>query len=49
MNVVEVEGLCKSFGKKSILKDVNFTIQEKEIVGFIEPNGEYDVFDSFNK
>ena len=39
MNVVEVEGLCKSFGKKQILQDVKFVIHEKEIVGFIGPNG----------
>lgn len=39
MNVVEVSGLCKSLGKKEILKDVNLVIKEKEIVGFIGPNG----------
>ena len=26
MNVVEVKGLCKSLGKKEILKNVSFTI-----------------------
>ena len=39
MNVVEVKGLCKSLGKKEILKNVSFTIVEHEIVGFIGPNG----------
>lgn len=39
MRVVEVEGLCKSLGKKEILKDVHFTIHDHEIVGFIGPNG----------
>lgn len=39
MNVVEVEGLCKTLGRKEILKDVSFTIHEHEIVGFIGPNG----------
>lgn len=39
MKVVEVAGLYKSLGKQQILKDVSFTIQEHEIVGFIGPNG----------
>ena len=39
MEVVEVNGLCKSLGKKEILKNVSFTIHPHEIVGFIGPNG----------
>lgn len=39
MYVVEVVNLNKSFGKQQVLKDVNFTIDENEIVGFIGPNG----------
>ena len=37
--IVEVVNLCKNFGKEEILKNVSFTIQEQEIVGFIGPNG----------
>lgn len=39
MNRVEVNKLCKHYGKHKVLKDVSFTIQEHEIVGFIGPNG----------
>lgn len=39
MNIVEVKHVSKRFGKQQVLKDVNFTIQENEIVGFIGPNG----------
>ena len=32
MNVVEVKGLCKSLGKKEILKNVSFTIVEHKVL-----------------
>ncbi len=35
----EVRDLCKSFGKHEVLKNVSFSIQDHEIVGFIGPNG----------
>lgn len=37
--VLKCENLNKSFGKKKILKDVSFTIDEGDILGFIGPNG----------
>lgn len=39
MNVLEVSNLCKSFGKKEIIKNVSFNIEEGQIVGFVGPNG----------
>jgi len=32
-------GLCKSFGKKQVVKQVSFTMNAGEIVGFLGPNG----------
>ena len=37
--LIEVKKINKSFGSKQILKDVSFTINEGEILGFIGPNG----------
>ena len=37
--ILEVSKLNKSFGKKQILKDVSFDLDEGEILGFIGPNG----------
>lgn len=39
MKVVEIKGINKKFGKKEVLKNVSFDINENEIVGFIGPNG----------
>lgn len=39
MKVLEIENLYKNIGKKTILKDISFNIEEGEIVGFIGPNG----------
>lgn len=39
MSLVEVKNLNKKFGKKQVLHDVNFVINEGEILGFIGPNG----------
>ena len=38
-NVLECKKLCKSFGKKQILKDVSFSIDSGDILAFIGPNG----------
>lgn len=37
--VLEVKKLNKSFGKKQVLHNVSFTVNEGEILGFIGPNG----------
>lgn len=37
--IVQVEGLKKSFGKFVALKDVNFSVNPGEVVGFIGPYG----------
>jgi len=39
MSLVEVKNLNKKFGKKQVLHDVTFEINEGEILGFIGPNG----------
>ena len=38
-NILECKNLCKSFGKKQILRDVSFSIAEGDILAFIGPNG----------
>lgn len=39
MKVLEVENLKKSLGKREIIKDISFSIEESEIFGFLGPNG----------
>lgn len=39
MNILKVEKLCKKAGKKEILKNVSFQIDEGDILAFIGPNG----------
>ncbi len=39
MSILKVEHLSKKIGKKEILKDVNFEVNEGEILAFIGPNG----------
>ena len=36
---LEVRNLNKYFGKKQVLHDVSFEVEEGEILGFIGPNG----------
>lgn len=40
MNILEVNNLKKSFGEKTVLADVSFSVKENEIYGFIGGNGE---------
>ncbi len=37
--ILECTNLCKKFGKKEILKNVTFDLEEGDILGFIGPNG----------
>ena len=39
MSVLKVDKLCKKIGKKQILRDVSFEINEGDILAFIGPNG----------
>src|SRR5690625_4063574 len=38
-NIIQVNGVQKSFGKFQALSDVTFTVKQGEVVGFIGPNG----------
>ena len=37
--VIDLRGLQKKFGKFQALKDVTFSVNAGEVVGFIGPNG----------
>ena len=37
--ILKCENLCKTFGKRNILKNVSLEIQQGDILGFIGPNG----------
>jgi len=39
MNILEVENISKSFGKKIILREVSFNAQQGKIIGIIGENG----------
>ncbi|MDX8539874.1 ABC transporter ATP-binding protein [Mesorhizobium sp. M4B.F.Ca.ET.190.01.1.1] len=39
MNVIDVHGLVKRFGNKTVVDHVTMTVAEGEIVGFLGPNG----------
>ena len=39
MSILYVEGLKKSFGKKTAVRDVSFSMENGEIVGLLGPNG----------
>ena len=39
VNTIQVQEVTKSFGKKVVLKDINFDIKQGHIYGFIGPSG----------
>ena len=39
MNILEIKNLCKNFGKTKVLKGVNFSMQEGEVVSIIGASG----------
>ena len=39
MNAIDVHGLVKRFGDKTVVDHVTMTVAEGEIVGFLGPNG----------
>lgn len=39
MNVIDVQGLVKSFGGRRVVDDVSLSVEEGEIAGFLGPNG----------
>ena len=38
-SVLEIKNVNKSFGRKKVLHDISFSVNEGEILGFIGPNG----------
>ena len=36
---LEIEGLTKRFGDKTVVDDVSFSVQQGEVFGFLGPNG----------
>lgn len=38
-NILEVEGLTKKYGKKTVVKGINFEVKKGEIFGILGPNG----------
>ena len=38
-NIINVVGLKKSYGKKVVLDNISFEIEEGSIVGLLGPNG----------
>lgn len=39
MELLECKGLCKSYGKKEVLKDVNLVVPRGKIIGLLGKNG----------
>lgn len=37
--MVEVQNLCKNYGSRKAIQNLNFTIKKGEVVGFLGPNG----------
>src|SRR5512143_1044713 len=38
-HTLEIKGLCKAYGKRQVVKDVNVSVRTGEIVGLLGPNG----------
>lgn len=38
-NIIEINNLCKTYGKNTVVDDLSLTIKEGEVVGFLGPNG----------
>jgi ABC-2 type transport system ATP-binding protein len=39
MDIIEIRGLKKSFGKQEALRGVDLEVKQGEVYGFIGPNG----------
>jgi len=39
MNVIDVRGLTKRFGERTVVNDISLQVRQREIVGFLGPNG----------
>ena len=39
MSLIEIKGLCKSFGSLEVLKDVNLAVEEGEVIAIIGGSG----------
>ena len=39
MNVIDVSGLSKRFGDKTVVDNISLRVRQREIVGFLGPNG----------
>ena len=39
MSIIKVSDLKKSYGKKVVLDDISFEIEEGSVVGLLGPNG----------
>jgi ABC-2 type transport system ATP-binding protein len=39
MNVIDVSGLSKRFGERTVVNDISLRVRQREIVGFLGPNG----------
>lgn len=37
--IIEIQGLCKQYGKRKAVDDVNMTVESGEIFGLVGPNG----------
>ena len=44
MSVLEVKNLRKSFGKTEVLKDISFSVEKGELIGYIGPNGALNIY-----